>query len=250
MFDPMNLQIVSDISAKELEDAVSEIRKGNKLNGLGEYFLKAQNDYNINAIILCSIACLESGYGTSKLANEKYNLFGLDAGDNLKGTERYGSSYKNKAESIDYAGYRIGKQYIELDPKADWRYVNSKDIYSVGKKWSSDKEWANKVVSIATSIDKNIDKNKKQTDNTGIKYLYEFVVVYSGEVDKTLANILKNNVAGSIIIDASMYKSGLAKASITVGSEASKKVKADVVLNGDDRYKTLDKVMEFIKNTK
>ena len=155
MFDANNLQVKSNINAIQLEEAINKIKKDNNLKGLGTAFIDAENKYNVNAIILASIACLESGYGTSKLAIEKNNLFGLDAPLSATGTDNYGSGYKSKEDCIDYAGHRIGKQYLELDPKASWRYCEGKkDIYTVGAKWCEVKGWSDKVISIANRIEK------------------------------------------------------------------------------------------------
>ena len=156
MFDPSNLQIPSSVDPKALDGAINIIRKDNNLKGLGSAFLRAEKCYNVNAIILASIACLESSYGNSKLAKEKNNLFGLDARDSLMGTSEYGSAYKTKADSVDHAGHRICKQYIEKDPACTWRYLGKKDIHSVGAQWSSDKDWSKKVVDISNRIVKNI----------------------------------------------------------------------------------------------
>lgn len=158
MFDINNLQVKSNINAMQLEDAVNKIKSDNKLKGLYNSFLDAEKKYNVNAIILISIACLESGYGTSKLATEKNNLFGLDAPDELKGTGKFGSGFRDKETCIDYAGHRIGKQYLELDNSAKWRYCNGKkDLYSIGNKWCETKGWAEKVISIANRIENNIN---------------------------------------------------------------------------------------------
>ena len=75
MFCANDLQIKSNITSLQLENAINKIKHDHKLKGLGSAFLEAENRYNVNAIILASIACLESGYGTSKLAIEKNNLF-------------------------------------------------------------------------------------------------------------------------------------------------------------------------------
>lgn len=160
MFNPSNLQVLSSVNPKALEDAITAIRKDQNLKGLGAAFVKAEKDHKLNAVILASIACLESDYGNSPLALNKNNLFGLDARDSLVGTAAYGSAYKTKADSVDHAAYRIGKQYIEKDPSCTWRYLGKKDIHSVGAQWSSDKAWSKKVVDISNRIVKNI-KNEE-----------------------------------------------------------------------------------------
>lgn len=156
MFNKNNLQVLSNVNPQDLENAINKIKSNNGLKGLGKYFSTYETVYDVNAIIMAAIACLESAYGTSKLAKEKCNLFGLDAKDSLVGTDKYGSGYKTKSDSVKHAFHRIGKQYIELDPGCTWRYVGAKDIYSVGRKWCSKSDWADKVISIATRIENNI----------------------------------------------------------------------------------------------
>lgn len=161
MFNKSNLQVLSDVNPQDLENAINKIKPDNGLKGLGKYFSTYEDVYNVNAIIMAAIACLESTYGTSKLAKEKCNLFGLDAKDSLVGTDKYGSGYKSKADSVKHAFHRIGRQYIELDLSCKWRYVGAKDIYSVGRKWCSKSDWADKVISVATRIQNNIKDGGK-----------------------------------------------------------------------------------------
>ena len=62
-------------------DSVAASKKNSALAGMGEAFLRAQNEYGVNALLLYSMACLESAYGTSYLAQNKNNLFGWSAVD-------------------------------------------------------------------------------------------------------------------------------------------------------------------------
>lgn len=177
LFNSDNITIHTDASADELEVAVNKLKKDNALVGLGEYFLKAQDDYNVNALILLAIACLESSYGLSDLAVRKNNLFGVDARDSLKGTSQYGRYFDSKEECINYAAHRIGKQYLEKDDSADWRYCNGKkDIWSIGMKWCSKKDWGDKVVDLARRLEEIIigvrdDHSDEESENYKELYL-------------------------------------------------------------------------------
>lgn len=177
LFNLENITIHTDASADELEVAVTKLKKDNGLIGLGEYFLKAQDDYNVNALILLAIACLESSYGLSDLAVRKNNLFGVDARDSLKGTSQYGRYFDSKEECINYAAHRIGKQYLEKDNSADWRYCNGKkDIWSIGMKWCSKKDWGDKVVDLARRLEEIIigvrdDHSDEESENYKELYL-------------------------------------------------------------------------------
>ena len=56
-----------------------------KLYNTGDIFIKYQNKYGVNALMAASFAALESGWGKSKIALNKNNLFGLNATDNNPG---------------------------------------------------------------------------------------------------------------------------------------------------------------------
>lgn len=56
--------------------------KTGKLLNMGEYFTKYQNIYGTNAALMYGTAVMESGWGTSKIAIDKNNLFGHGAIDN------------------------------------------------------------------------------------------------------------------------------------------------------------------------
>ena len=52
-----------------------------KLNNTGYMFIKYQNKYGVNAVMAASCAALESGWGKSSIAQNKNNLFGMNATD-------------------------------------------------------------------------------------------------------------------------------------------------------------------------
>ena len=54
---------------------------GRGMVGTGEAFVKAEEQYGINALVLAGICYLESGGGTSRIAQDKGNLAGLGAFD-------------------------------------------------------------------------------------------------------------------------------------------------------------------------
>ncbi|HSQ89546.1 glucosaminidase domain-containing protein, partial [Romboutsia sp.] len=72
----------SDID-KYFEYVISKDSKleGSVLRGTGEYFIKAQSKYGVNASFMIGIAMNESGKGISTLSKTKNNIFGIDARD-------------------------------------------------------------------------------------------------------------------------------------------------------------------------
>ena len=79
-------------SVDELESILSTAMKNagvdpssSKLTGAVASFIKYQNKYGVNALLSLGIAINESGWGTSNIANNKNNLFGLNAVDSSPG---------------------------------------------------------------------------------------------------------------------------------------------------------------------
>lgn len=174
MFDANCISTVSNVTSEELTFAVNKLKKNNKLSILTRYFIDAEKQYDINAVILLAIACLESDYGLSKLAIERNNLFGLDARDSLKGTSNYGKIFKTKEECILHAGHRLGQQYLKEDKNASWRYCKGKkDIWTIGEKWCSKKDWGDKIVNIATRLEDAIKEyNDRMNNEKDYKKMY------------------------------------------------------------------------------
>ena len=122
----------------------------NVLASNAEYFYYAERQYGINGIYLASMAIHEGGWGTSKIANDKKNLFGYGAYD----SNPYGGSYAfdTYAAGIDLVARVLVKNY--LNPKgteiydgqtATGMYYNGPTLTGVNTRYASDKNWANAV---------------------------------------------------------------------------------------------------------
>lgn len=115
------------MTAEELDEHL----KGD-LIGYAASFLQAEEDYGINACFLASVAGLESGWGRSKVAKNKNNLFGWTK--NSGGYKEF-DSYEN---CIDWCSWKIKKNYIDKGRTT---------IASIGEKYC-DEEWSEIVTKI------------------------------------------------------------------------------------------------------
>lgn len=115
-----------------------------------EFFYYIEKQYGINGIYIASMAIHEGGWGTSKIANDKKNLFGYGAYD----SNPYGGafSFDTYAEGIDLVARVLVKNY--LNPKgteiydgqvASGAYYNGPTLTGVNTRYASDKNWANAV---------------------------------------------------------------------------------------------------------
>ena len=117
-----------------------------------EYFYYIEKQYDINGLFVAAIGIHESGWGTSKIAINKRNLFGYKAYDsNPYNSASYFDTY---AEGIDLIARVLVKYY--LNPRgttisngetAVGTYYNGNTISAVNKKYATDKAWAEKVYS-------------------------------------------------------------------------------------------------------
>lgn len=112
---------------------------GTGLEGLGEAFVDAEKKYGVNAWFLTGLAAHESGFGTSKIATEKNNIFGFRAYD--RSPYESASTFSTKAEGIDVVAKYLSEAY--LTPGGT--YYNGVSIDSIGKRYATDPQWANKV---------------------------------------------------------------------------------------------------------
>lgn len=122
-----------------------------KMKGQGQTFINAQNSYGINALLVYSLACLESAYGTSDFALNRNNLFGWNAFDSNPGSASYFSSIE--AAINEHMGINL-RGYTDID---DSRFFGS-HVGNKGSgfnvKYAADPYWGYKIAAIAYSIDK------------------------------------------------------------------------------------------------
>lgn len=121
---------------------------GTKMEGLGQYFVDAEKEYGINALFLASIGALESGWGKSDYAQNRNNLFGYGAYDSNPDNAYYFSS---KRTGIMTVGERLATNYVSPQGK----FYSGSTPTGVMQKYTSDPEWASKVVTIMNKIVKN-----------------------------------------------------------------------------------------------
>ena len=98
----MDLSVPSGLTLSDFKTVLSNnLSDKNKIfEQSAEYFYKAEQKYKVNGIFLASIGIHESAWGTSKIANDKNNLFGFTA---------YDSDPYNSATSFDNYENAINK---------------------------------------------------------------------------------------------------------------------------------------------
>jgi len=100
---------VSSKSGLSLDD-IYRITEGTALKGIEEAVLEVEEKYGVNALFTIAVARLESGNGTTRIAQDKNNLFGLNALDS--NPYKHAFSYDTKSESVYAFGRIIKDNYI------------------------------------------------------------------------------------------------------------------------------------------
>lgn len=102
------------------EEELGAVLKG-ELRQYAREFLWAEEDYQINACFLASVASLESGYG--KYMFRKNNIFGFGRAE-----------FESVPSCIDYVAWYIRKHYLNPEGK----YYRGGTIEDIGRIWCPD----------------------------------------------------------------------------------------------------------------
>lgn len=153
--DNFNIKTKSLISAKEL----NLFLKGTALEGLGEVYKDAEEKYGINAIYLCAVSCLESGFGTSNIAQDKNNIFGWGAVDWDPYNKAW--SFESYADCIMTVASKMSKSYFSIDGEYFTGHCENGDVVvttiEVNENYCSQDTWANKVATLMWQIGIDFD---------------------------------------------------------------------------------------------
>lgn len=147
----MALNKPSGLSLEQFKKVLTDSKDVNNIfSENAEYFYYIEQQYNINGIFVAAIGIHESAWGTSKIAQNKKNLFGYGAYD----SSPYSSSYNfdTYAEGIDLIARVLVKYYLNPSGTAIYngeiasgKYYNGNNLTGVNTKYATDKNWANGV---------------------------------------------------------------------------------------------------------
>lgn len=136
----------TDLTGKDMDKIIAQwdkhTKNGTNFTGKGDAFIQASRETGIHPIYILAIACLESAYGTSYIANTKHNYYGINAVDSnpTEGSSVMGS---NTSEGIINGAIWIKENFV------DNGYTTLGDMNAAC--YSTNDEWSSQVVSIAQS---------------------------------------------------------------------------------------------------
>ncbi len=149
----MALNKPSGLSLDQFKKVLTDEKDVNRIFiNNAQYFYYIEKQYNINGIFIASVGIHESKWGTSKIAQNKNNLFGYGAYDSNPYNGAY--NFSNYSECIDLIARVFVKYYLNPKgtaiyggEKAQGTYYNGANLNGVNKKYATDKNWANGVYS-------------------------------------------------------------------------------------------------------
>ena len=175
-FNNLSFRSKSNYTADEINRYITaHTASDSKLRNLGAALKEAENTYGVNALLTLSVAINESGWGQSRIAKDKNNLFGMGAID----SDPYNGAYKypsTRESVLDFTKNFISNQYA--NPR-DWKYwgafLGNKNL-GANVKYASDPFWGEKAASYAMQIDyylsgKNVNNLRDENYYQLIKYV-------------------------------------------------------------------------------
>lgn len=138
----------TNVTANQINTIINDKAEGaySKLTDMGDYFIKYQNTYGVNALLMLGVSGNESSWGRSSIAMDKNNLFGHGAVDS---NPYYGAhGYDTPSDSIKYHAEKfISNGYLDNE---DWRYNGGHlgdKASGVNVRYASDPYWGEKAAS-------------------------------------------------------------------------------------------------------
>lgn len=120
--------------------------QGTALQGLGDSFMAAEGNYHVSARYLLAHAIEESAFGTSRLAQDKHNLYGYGADDAHPYQDAY--TFSSFAACIDFVARMVAQNYLSPDGE----FYHGPTLRGMNVDYASDPNWASNIAAIGRSF--------------------------------------------------------------------------------------------------
>lgn len=130
----------------ETTASLNQFLNGSALAGLGASFMQAETTYHVSARYFVAHAILESGWGTSAIAQYKHNLFGFGADDANPYVDA--TTFASFDACIQYVAQFIATNYLTVGGQ----FYHGPTLRGMNVDYASDPNWAEKIASIADTI--------------------------------------------------------------------------------------------------
>lgn len=133
----MSLRQKTKLSPEQIDNAL----RGTGLEGLGQAYIDAEKEYNVNALFLIGLSCLESNYGNSNFAISRNNITGFRAYTEDPSKAIY---YDTKADCINQTARYLDKHYLTKGGK----YYNGETMLDANVRYCTSSLWSTKINNI------------------------------------------------------------------------------------------------------
>ncbi|MEH6889611.1 SH3 domain-containing protein [Bacillus sp. JJ864] len=221
-FEYVPIRATSTYTAKDIDDFLRKNSADSPLIGTGKYFVNAAQKYNLNAGYLLSHAILESGWGKSRIAQDKKNLFGFRAVD----SDPYNgaTAFKTWDEGINFCASYIDQNY--LNPNG-WTYNGGNlgdKSQGMNVMYASDENWGQQIASLMNRLDtmnggKDLNRYQLGMLQAGSGVLKNIGGAQASVAPRNMTVAIKNTIQTSsgtyyeLVSDNTAYNSVYVKAS-------------------------------------
>jgi len=142
----LSMHTKAPFTPEQYNSYIAANKKESVMLTTGNAFASAQNTYTINALLMFGVAINESAWGTSSIAKNKNNLFGLNAVDSSPGESA--NTFTSVEHCINEFAYEwVHKDYLN-GGDSRYRGPHLGDKHSgMNVKYASDPYWGEKAAS-------------------------------------------------------------------------------------------------------
>ncbi|NRD76704.1 glucosaminidase domain-containing protein [Bacillus sp. BRMEA1] len=152
IYTPLNTK--ANVTADQINKYIQYKTNGVKtlMTGLGSTYLQAQTVTRVNAVYLLAHSGLESKWGTSAIASNKYNFYGIHATDLQPMDSAY--DYSTPTNGIIAGAEFISDTYVNRDQSntADYPFaqptLDNMRFNDNLHQYSTDEAWASKIANL------------------------------------------------------------------------------------------------------
>ncbi|RDI40164.1 S-layer homology domain-containing protein [Falsibacillus pallidus] len=150
-FSVLPLRTSTNYTADELNQFVESKQPGSPLAELGAEFKAAEAKYRVNALFMLSHAIIESQYGTSLIAKNKNNIFGIKAYDGNAFGEAL--SFDSLSDCVEFYAKMINDSYINPDSSYAKGAILGNKARGMNVHYAGDAYWGEKIAGMMYQID-------------------------------------------------------------------------------------------------
>ena len=139
-FDSLDVTKVSNMTVEEIQ----YVLRGTNLEPLAQDFYDAEQEYEVNALFIISIAAIESGWGTSHRAVYDNNLTGFG----VYSDSSTGINSDTKRGNILLTAKTLHNNYLTEGGSC----YHGKSVYGVSRSYCTSETWTDKVSSVGNNL--------------------------------------------------------------------------------------------------